>query len=331
MRQETLCKLEDQNCQNEDSATTSYQGAFECLSAYVQNEIISSAKVITMSQLQERFVNNLNERGVEARNYRSSKLKVRLQRHFGNKLSFKQPITQNQPELVYYSGVQKGDIVETIATNLVSSAENERMSDAPGDSLEVQDTASYQIYHASKLLRSLLLEMKPSMPWPPSPQDLDDGSSIVPDLLYNMFAWMISSKEDYSEKRISDGSLDVHRLVLSLSQDVIHCVSRGRIKTPKHVALPLTVKSLTGSAETVTILNRFGHGLSYTQIEELETALAERELERQREGVLLPSVCSSGVPGVFCWDNNDLQEETLSGQYYTLQSLTFGTSKQCYI
>ena len=73
-----------------------------------------------MSQLQERFVNNLNERGVEARNYRSSKLKVRLQRHFGNKLSFKQPITQNQPELVYYSGVQKGDIVETIATNLVS-------------------------------------------------------------------------------------------------------------------------------------------------------------------------------------------------------------------
>ena len=205
------------------------------------------------------------------------------------------------------------------------------MSDAPGDSLEVQDTASYQIYHASKLLRSLLLEMKPSMPWPPSPQDLDDGSSIVPDLLHNMFAWMISSKKDYSEKRISDVSPDVHRLVLSLSQDVIHCVSRGRIKTPKHVALPLTVKSLTGSAETVTILNRFGHGLSYTQIEELETALAERELERQREGVLLPSVCSSGVPGVFCWDNNDLQEETLSGQYYTLQSLTFGTSKQCYI
>ena len=110
---------------------------------------------------------------------------------FGNKLSFKQPITQNQPELVYYSGVQKGDIVETIATNLVSNAENERMSDAPGDSLEVQDTASYQIYHASKLLRSLLLEMKPSMPWPPSPQDLDDGSSIVPNLLYNMFIIII--------------------------------------------------------------------------------------------------------------------------------------------
>ena len=143
------------------------------------------------------------------------------------------------------------------------------------------------------------------------------------------FAWMISSEEDYSEERISDVSLDVHRLVLSLSQDVIHCFNRGRIKTPKHVALPLTVKSLTGSAETVTILNRFRHGLSYTQIE-LKRALAERELERQREGVLLPSVCSSGVPGVFCWDNNDLQEETLSGQYYTLQSFTFGT-KQCYI
>lgn len=51
VHQETLSKLEDQNCQNEDSTTTSYQGAFDCLSAYVQNEIISSAKVITMSQL----------------------------------------------------------------------------------------------------------------------------------------------------------------------------------------------------------------------------------------------------------------------------------------
>ena len=50
---------------------------------------------------------------------------------------------------------------------------------------------------------------------------------------------------------------EVRRLVLSLAQDLIHCVSRGRIKTPKHVTLPLTAKSLTGNDELVTILFSF--------------------------------------------------------------------------
>lgn len=82
---------------------------------------------------------------------------------------------------------------------------------------------------------------------------------------------------------------------------------------PKHVTLPLTVKSLTGNPELVTILNRFGHALSYSQIEELETALAEREIAKEQHGIIVPSACSMGVPAVFCWDNNDLLEDTLSG------------------
>ena len=126
MRQETLTKLENQNCQNEDSTTTSYQTAFECLSDYIQSEIISSAKVVKMSELQERFVYHLNKCGVEVRNYRSSKLKVRLQACFGKQLSFQQPLNQSQPQLAYYSGVKKGDLVETIVTNSVSNAESER-------------------------------------------------------------------------------------------------------------------------------------------------------------------------------------------------------------
>ncbi|KAK2561691.1 hypothetical protein P5673_015048 [Acropora cervicornis] len=129
-----------------------------------------------------------------------------------------------------------------------------------------------------------------------------------------MFAWICSSDAEYSNKRVCGVSAEVRRLVLSLAQDLIHYVSRGRIKTPKHVTLPLTVKSLTGNAELVTILNRFGHALSYSQIEELETALAEKERAKEQHGIIVPSACSMGVPAVFCWDNNDLLEETLSGK-----------------
>ena len=151
------------------------------------------------------------------------------------------------------------------------------------------------------------------MTWPPTEDDLDCSDTVVPDLLYNMFAWICSSDVEYSNKRVCGVSAEVRRLVLSLAQDLIHCVSRGRIKTPKHVTLPLTVKSLTGNAELVTILNRFGHALSYSQIEELETALDEKEIAKEQHGIIVPSACSMGVPAVFCWDNNDLLEETLSG------------------
>ena len=74
-----------------------------------------------------------------------------------------------------------------------------------------------------------------------------------------------------------------------------------------------TLSCLTGNAELITILNRLGHGLSYSQIEEMETSLAELQIAKDQSGVLIPSSCSPGVPGILCWDNNDLQEETLTG------------------
>ena len=46
----------------------------------------------------------------------------------------------------------------------------------------------------------------------------------------------------------------------------------------------MSVKSLTGNVEWITILNRFGHGLSYSQIEEVETALAENQISKQQNG-----------------------------------------------
>ena len=165
----------------------------------------------------------------------------------------------------------------------------------------------------AKMIRKLVGNMKPTMAWPPSSEDLDCENAIVPDLLYNMMAWILSSQSRYSVERVSNLPPNVHRL-----DTLIHSVSRGRIKTPKHVILPMTVKSLTGNVELITILNRFGHGLSYSQVEEVETALAETQIAKQQNGVFVPSACHPNVSGVFCWDNNDLQEETLSGKLFDL-------------
>ena len=77
----------------------------------------------------------------------------------------------------------------------------------------------------------------------------------------------------------------------------------------------MTVKNLTGSKEVVTLLNRHGHGISYDQVLEIETRIAESQLEAQEHaGVLLPKVISPNVFSILCWDNIDLLEEKLSGR-----------------
>ena len=81
---------------------------------------------------------------------------------------------------------------------------------------------------------------------------------------------------------------------------------------PKHIMLAMTVRHLTESSEIVTILNRFGHCLSYTKLLELETAMCNSIFISD---TVLPPVISADNNAIlhFAWDNFDLNEETPSG------------------
>ena len=101
---------------------------------------------------------------------------------------------------------------------------------------------AHQVYHESKELRNLLLDMKPVLSWPPKADELQSDAALVPDMLYNMLAWILTSDTEFSTEQITNLPNHVHRWIISLGQDLIHCVSRGCTKTPKHVLLPMTVK-----------------------------------------------------------------------------------------
>ena len=78
--------------------------------------------------------------------------------------------------------------------------------------------------------------------------------------------------------------------------------------------LPLTVRHLTRSSQLVEILNHFGHSLSNSVIQEVETSMAERQIAQAVDGyVYIPPKIQSHVPVVMCRDNNDINEEALSG------------------
>ena len=67
----------------------------------------------------------------------------------------------------------------------------------------------------------------------------------------------------------------------------------------------------------VTLLNRFGHAFSASQVQEVETGMAQQLLDKHSTGidsdVFVPSNIRPESFVQFCWDNNDILEETLTG------------------
>ena len=81
----------------------------------------------------------------------------------------------------------------------------------------------------------------------------------------------------------------MERVVQSIGQDCIYAVSRGNVNHP-------------------------GHGISYSKLEETDTALSlQKQRQEADQGIVLPSSCHPHIPTSLAFDNIDRLEETLSG------------------
>ena len=64
----------------------------------------------------------------------------------------------------------------------------------------------------------------------------------------------------------------------------------------------------------IRLLNRSGHGISYSKLEEIDTALCLKKLASVDESSIpLPETIQPNIPTTLAWDNIDRLEETLSG------------------
>ena len=107
--------------------------------------------------------------------------------------------------------------------------------------------------------------------------------------------------------------------VISVAQDTIHCVTCGRIKTAKHVGLPLAMKHISGKRKScVTSKSLWAWPVSHTNAGGWSrdgTATDWAEVLQYRKGCFC--AIKHSRPGTsfvqVCWDNNDLLEETLTG------------------
>ena len=102
----------------------------------------------------------------------------------------------------------------------------------------------------------------------------------------------------------------VKRLTTSFGSDLVYSVSCGMIKPLKKILLPFAVKSLTGNVELIHALNRPGHSVSYSKLEEIDTSLCLQKLALSLDNIALPRYHFSTL----AWDNIDWLEEIISGK-----------------
>ena len=143
--------------------------------------------------------------------------------------------------------------------------------------------------------------------WPPEVES-EAQHAIVPESTMDFLCYLLTGYNDpgHAYQR-------VQRLLRSFAHGMVYAVTGGQTKPPKHVVLAFTVKSLTGNVELINVLNRLGHIISYSQMEEIDTALCLQKVSLADCNVTLPANIHPGIFTTLACDNIDRLEETTSG------------------
>ena len=68
--------------------------------------------------------------------------------------------------------------------------------------------------------------------------------------------------------------------VLSIAQHMMFVILEGKILTPKHVGLGLSIHQATRSKGLVNLLNAAGHCVSYDMIRRMDTSIAKKKKKK---------------------------------------------------
>jgi len=145
--------------------------------------------------------------------------------------------------------------------------------------------------------------------WPPNITELNKEHLNIPALLQDFLRSLLTGNEAEPSQRCK-------WQIKSMAQDLMFGITRGRYKPAKHILLPsaVTCKSLSGYVEIIQLLNHLGHGISYSQLEEIDTSLCLQKLAmKPQDGIALPQSIFPHIDTTLAFDNIDRLEATLSG------------------
>ncbi|XP_070538664.1 uncharacterized protein [Ptychodera flava] len=308
-RNYTRCLEKPYEKKDEADSDVMYTPSFKILCTNViEKRIFDGGEVLRMTALKNLFVKIISDtEHYDASTYRNTAFKKRLVKKYGDRLQFIRPHF-HECELVLAQTKSRSQVL-----NITPESESEdeieqcMQESTASSSSEVRD-----IFHAAMQLHDVIQSADFVSEWPPKAEDvtLQRCQEVVPVKLFNFLAWCTGASTDFCPENYVKVSDDAQNKLLSIGQDLIYLSSKGRKTTPKHVALGMAVRHLTGSSSILGLLNGLGHCTSHSQILQHDTALAIQQLQ----GNGIPPGFQEGVFTTLVWDNNDFGEETLTGK-----------------
>ncbi|KAG1682474.1 hypothetical protein GQR58_010998 [Nymphon striatum] len=307
---------EDLSIENkQDKNLEAHQSSFNVVLDFIRERVIGQKEVVQLGTLRHLYVQELERCGFSNPDFRSDKLKTRLERHTIN-------------ECIAITKVFSGDRV-CIAYNLVYStsisvAEAVTCAYRIGSKDKFEDVA----LHLRSVVQGMFNESTP-LPWPPTADELDARASeeYLPTDLVKFLSTLILGeaeveKSEKSQRLVLSTTFAfnifgttplVLQLVSSFSafyhenyflskihwfffQDICRAVTNGEWKLPKHILLCSTIRHLYRSNQLTNILHRLGLWESYYFGLEVETALAEA----------IDDVSSSLTPQITTGEDNEV-------------------------
>ena len=285
----------------EDTENTTYSQAehiaYVELFDYIRNNLITSPEIIAFSSLKSKLASSMKLKGFAALTTSSKNhMRRKIEQQFGNALHI---FPDEKGKLhVMPSNLEIVDL----AKKYQNVKEELHLWKSKQDNNNIIDKSS-------SLLRSSIKNMAVQNKWPYHPADTAKDTMEIPGRLKRFFSNLLTS----SPSKVTTQP-KIERLCDSFSQDLIYAVTNGQTKPPKHILLSYGVKALTGNVELIQILNKFGHGISYSQLEENDTALCLQKLNvTSNRNMLIPQSIKPHVFTNLAFDNIDRLEETLTG------------------
>lgn len=300
-----------------------YDAAFECLLSEIVPKI-SSGQVLNLSSITQTYNEILtNQFSCSESPYHSKNMKRRLINYFGEGIIIQPQEDPSKPHLVYSRNIQVKDAVQTVIklNDSLSGIEASLDCNLAEESDKLPD--HHILYHAAMLLHNDLTKSIGICTNPLKTCDINDKEAerVVPDSLYVFLRWLIEGPD----KHIPEGPFHkqhsanpaIHRVIMSLAQDLVYASSRNLQIPPKHAGLAIAIRHFTGSKFLVTLLNHFGHSISYDVLERIDTAMANDVIKHHDNGAIIPPNITFGPIVQAAIDNLNISEETVDGKRRT--------------
>lgn len=294
----------------------------------IEKRIIQNNEVLLLSYLLRKFVSCVQAIEKIDVPYQATRLKKRIQDRYPQ-LVFHTSKTMNKGTLVYIDSMTAGDVADTYQdmSTLESQSEDERDDDDDDDDDQHDGSdncfnrdgvsMTKNMYFTALEVRKLLTESKGvDSEWPPDSHDLtlSLARQSIPVKLYNFLAWCLGFSSDHVENQMVDISSSENAKVVSIAQDLIYAESNGKKQTHKSLALGMTVRQMTGSVRLLRILHGLGHTASTATVYRHDTALAILSSDGAGKEITIPRNIIPEAFTTIVWDNNDFNEETVSGK-----------------